>query len=749
MITMASLPLFLKLYLPSQIFLLFPLGTLLLLLAVSSSSSSSSSGICNVAAFTTTTISVHHQSVTRRRRRRRRRRITTTNTELLFQNTNNPISSLYSSSLIISGNNNNNNNSNDSSFKLFANNNDNDNDNGKQQGEDDDVEEKQNENVPNIQTLRDDIRKWSRVRSRHDAPNEAAHALREMFRYYDPTIKKNKNIIIKGYKGRHSRQTVDVIDCTQVINTWSKSRQKDAPQQALSILNKMIAIYKKDSNNNNQSSSIRPNVFAYTGVINAFARKGDYNGAMGVFKMQLNDYKNENNQRAKPNVITFSAMIDACSKSDREDIPEIAEKLVATIDTWYARGDLEEGPNTITYNSAINCWSKSNRPEALGRTLGILETMILKFEDGNEAARPNTITYNSVIDAHARQGDIDGANKVFKMMNNYAKPNIQTYNILIHSWSKSNSQDAPTEAESLLMKIYDLEERPNTITYNVVINCWSKSNRPEAPSRVLNILNTMISKYKEDDGNQQAVRPDTITYAAVMDAYARQGDVDGTNTVFKMMQKDYNSGNKNAKPNIKSYTILIDAWSKSNNHDAPKEASSLLMEMIDLYNKGDLEESPGTATYNAVINCWSKSTNRPNASSHALDILKTMIIQYKEDCNKKIRPNVVTYAAVMDAYARRGDIEGTNMVFTMMKKDYNSGNKNAKPNLFTYNILLDAWANSGNLNAPVEVENILQEIKQKTKEGPDIYTITTMIKCLKQYHWSEKRIQELELEYNM
>ena len=120
---------------------------------------------------------------------------------------------------------------------------------------------------------------------------------------------------------------------------------------------------------------------------------------------------------------------------------------------------------------------------------------------------------------------------------------------------------------------------------------------------------------------------------------------------------------------------------------------------------------------------------------------------YNEDCNKKIRPNVVTYAAVMDAHARRGDIEGTNLVFTMMKADYSSGNTNAKPNLFTYNILLDAWANSGNLNAPIEVENILQEIKKKIKEGPDIYTITTMIKCLKQYHWSEERIQELELEY--
>merc|ERR1712166_935479 len=262
--------------------------------------------------------------------------------------------------------------------------------------------------------------------------------LREMFRYYDPNIKENKNILIKGYKGRQSRQTVDVIDCTQVINTWSKSRHKDAPQQALAILNKMTDVYKKDSNNhNNRPSSIRPNVFAYTGVINAFARRGDYTGAMGVFKLQLNDYKNESNERAKPNVITFSAMIDACSKSDREDLPEIAEKLVATIETWYDRGDLEEGPNTITYNSAINCWSKSNRPEALGRALGILDTMISKYEDGNEAARPNTITYNSIIDAHARQGDIDGANKVFTMMNNYATPNIQTYNILIHSWSKS------------------------------------------------------------------------------------------------------------------------------------------------------------------------------------------------------------------------------------------------------------------------------------------------------------------------
>jgi len=265
-----------------------------------------------------------------------------------------------------------------------------------------------------------------------------------------------------------------------VINAYSKSRRDDAPKQALAILEGMISAYKMTNND-----KIRPDVITYTAVIDAHARRGDYEGAMKVFMMQANDYKKEDNIFAKPNIITFNTMINACSKSDRDDIPETAEQILTIIDVWHGRKDLQEGPNTITYSGVINCWSKSNRPEAPSRALAILETMIAKYKvDGINDVRPNTITYNSVMDAYARQGDIDGAKKVFMMMkedygsgNQNALQNLLTYNILLNAWANSRNENAPVEVEKILKEINDchnsgkLKEGPDKIIYSKMIRC--------------------------------------------------------------------------------------------------------------------------------------------------------------------------------------------------------------------------------------------------------------------------------------
>ena len=261
--------------------------------------------------------------------------------------------------------------------------------------------------IPNIQSLRDDIHTWSRKRS-PNAADEAANALRLMFRFYSgDNDNKTKNVNMR-------RPTVDVIDCNQVVNAWSKSRKRDAHRQAHDILKLMSEMYKKDNGNN---ICIRPDVITYTSVINAFAQKGDFDGASAIFKMQVNDFKQEQNLKARPNVYTFNAMINACSKSNRDDLPEIAEKLLSTINNWYSTGEIEEGPNDITYNSVINCWSKSKREEAPERVLGILKTMVSGYnDDGNKDVRPSAITYSSVLNAYARKGDIEGATAVWKMM---------------------------------------------------------------------------------------------------------------------------------------------------------------------------------------------------------------------------------------------------------------------------------------------------------------------------------------------
>lgn len=148
---------------------------------------------------------------------------------------------------------------------------------------------------------------------------------------------------------------------------------------------------------------------------------------------------------------------------------------------------------------------------------------------------------------------------------------------------------------------------PNTITYSGVINCYSKSVLPDAPKRALEILEEMMSKSKDGNGN---VRPNKITYNSVLDAYARKGDVDGANVVWKMMEDDFNnSGNVHAKPDVMTYNTLMNAWSKSNKEEAPKEAEKLLASMRSRYEAGDLQEMPNEVTYTSLIVCLEKSSD--------------------------------------------------------------------------------------------------------------------------------------------
>ena len=215
--------------------------------------------------------------------------------------------------------------------------------------------------------------------------------------------------------------------------------------------------------------------------------------------------------------------------------------------------------------------------------------------------------------------------------NRMAKPNVQSFNTLIDTYSKSISSsqnydsleatiDAPDEAESLLNDMIDLYSRgelkgngPDIYSYNGVINCWSKSNQPNSPQRALQILQSM----RNNNNSKTVIKPDTITYNSVLDAYARHGDVVGANKVWEMMKEDSYTA---AKPNVRTYSILIDAWSKSASASASAsdvtatntadriiidEVEKLFIELNVRYENGDLGEEggPNEITYTSMIQC--------------------------------------------------------------------------------------------------------------------------------------------------
>ena len=316
----------------------------------------------------------------------------------------------------------------------------------------------------------------------------------------------------------------------------------------------------------------------------------------------------------------------------------------------------------------------------------------------------------------------------------------------------------------------ELGLEPNIVTYNTVLSCWSNAATATAAAadddntsiipkemilqRVRAILDSLLliggsrnSTNSNDNSNSDSsssndttsknkiniIHPDTVTYTTIMNIYAKLGNPDGASEILQLMKQDYNfgKGNKDAKPNIRTYNTLLNAWSSkkknndnndnyndNNSSNSPKEAEIVLKEIIELHSKGILETGPDIVTYNTVLNCWSKSKS-DDGPQRALTILKTMIFKYNEHVknNRKNhnerkqqqqqqtkvpsrlrppvppRPNTITYSIVMDAFASQGNVEKTFEVFQMMKEDYNNKhNTNVKPNLIVYNTLIKAYS---------------------------------------------------------
>jgi hypothetical protein len=100
----------------------------------------------------------------------------------------------------------------------------------------------------------------------------------------------------------------DVRTYTLVIDAYAKSREPDAAKRAEAILNGM-------------DDRVKPNVQTYTAIIQNYARSDIQSKALhaqAVLQRMKDDYAN-GNAAARPNVVSYNAVLNACEFSFGED----------------------------------------------------------------------------------------------------------------------------------------------------------------------------------------------------------------------------------------------------------------------------------------------------------------------------------------------------------------------------------------------------------------------------------------------
>lgn len=276
----------------------------------------------------------------------------------------------------------------------------------------------------------------------------------------------------------------NLVAMNLLIDSWSKSVQKDAPERALEILGSL----EEDFVGGNVA--MKPDQYSYTGVIDAFVR------------------------------------------SKRPNAGAHALEILKRMNLMHVRHD-GEAPSVEIYNVVLNSWAESRKPEGANRALNLL-TEMQSPERPKAIPAPDRISFNTVLKA-LRVGDVKYAKMAEKLVetmeqsaesNPAQAPDKYSYSALLNVLGRSCLVDKAHRVFRVLQRMIENYEnkigpKPTTMIFNAALNAcafvsYDQKAQTESFLILVEIL-AMVMKYAS---------PDHVTYGTILRACSQLLPVD-------------------------------------------------------------------------------------------------------------------------------------------------------------------------------------------------------------------------------
>ncbi|XP_028771035.1 pentatricopeptide repeat-containing protein At2g31400, chloroplastic isoform X1 [Neltuma alba] len=443
-------------------------------------------------------------------------------------------------------------------------------------------------------------------------------------------------------------------------------------------------------------------VYAFSAIISAYGRNGHYDEARRIFESMKQS-------GLKPNLVTYNAVIDACGKGGVE-----FKRVVEIFDEMLING---VQPDRITYNSLLAVCSRSGLWEA---AQNLFSEMVERGID------QDIFTYNTFLDALCKGGQMDLAIQVMaEMPAKKILPNVVTYSTMVDGYAKAGRLE---EALNFFNEMKFMSIGLDRVSYNTLLSIYAKLGRFEEAMGICKDMescgikkdvvtyNSLLGGYgkqgKYDEVQRvfkemkaENVYPNVLTYSTLIDVYSKGGMYKEAMEVFREFR------NAGLKADVVLYSALIDALCKNG---LVKSAVMLLDEMT----KEGIK--PNVVTYNSIIDAFGRSAavecacdGFAQSSDHQLETSYLRLIEgpvqdeveVKED-NKiikmfgqlaaetsglaindegskqdisyilgvfqkmhelEIKPNVVTFSAILNACSRCNSFEDASMLLEELR----------------------------------------------------------------------------------
>ena len=557
--------------------------------------------------------------------------------------------------------------------------------------------------------------------------------------------------LIHQMKELHESGWPDLSPTTAVYNILLNSLARAGNvEQAEGVLQNMLS----------EATPVEPDRISFTTLLKAYST-WDHSEAFGRAQMllsQMHELYEGGYESAKPNVISYTVVMNLCAKQGKGQHAE--ELLKRLIEIHAETNDSDFMADITTYNTVLLAWAKSNQPDRADQ--------FLRFMYEGSEVQPNERSFNTILSAWAKVGASEKAEEILTRMHEFyidgeldTRPTVVAYNTVLDSWARSKNRNAWKRCINILdhmMELTDAGEtavKPNERTWNTVLNCFANSGKTKLAEEYIQKFmqaskeskvhgkpnvrtwNTLLASCLKKRDVQTAkrfwkamkdsgVKADVVSYNTLLNCYARSSKpgryVKDMEKTFRQMNQD-----QSVKPNRISYLALINFWIGMGKVE---KAESILKDMCRNHAINGMLE-PDRDLFHNVLTAWSDKSSPRKAEA-----LLFMMMELNERHGFDISPTVETYNRLLNAWAKSKETSAGERADSILRQmesfSLAAGHDSVSPDIISYNSVLNAWANSGDATAVTRIEHLILEMimKGNPKLTPNIVSYGTWLKAI-------------------
>ena len=377
-------------------------------------------------------------------------------------------------------------------------------------------------------------------------------------------------------------------------------------------------------------------------ILDGWSKKSNAERAQKFFDKMIR-------RRTPVDQISFLHLLKAWAKSKS---PLAVNRIESILSQMENSTDIE--PNAECYLRVIECWAKSKKKGSERRIEGLIELLNQQAtEDSGRIVDDDIEKIQQEATLHLLQvyQNMKNAHRAEEILLEFAEdirtptPSLGMCLSVLSTWSKSGSSRRAHRAEKLLRRMEKNAglPQPDTACYTAVLNCIASSKKQGSAKSAEALLRRM-------DENE-ATKSNMVSLTCVLIAWARSEDSDGHLQSERIFQEILDRG---MQPDRYVYGGLMAAWGRSNDPDAMQKVEDYFQRL-----KYSEDSKPTVVEYTVLIQAYANYVSKNiEKSRESVERAEALLAEMLNSDNEILRPNILSYAAVLKVIAAARRIPG-------------------------------------------------------------------------------------------